>query len=182
MNNDSAQRRTTMNLRLFLIILLTSTLAVAAIAQPRRGMEPPMANRPIVKFMDDLNLTDSQKKEFEKFRDESSKQMIALRSKKATLGVELRELFRAESPDKGAIDKKLGEISQVESQMRQQRINHWFAVNKTLTPEQQKVWKKALAAGKVQQQRRAMMMNRGMRDGMRDDMRQRMRMHRPMPW
>ncbi|MBM4169521.1 MAG: periplasmic heavy metal sensor [Ignavibacteria bacterium] len=164
--------------RLFLLTLLACVISAATIAQPRRAMQPPMGGQRIMNFVNELNLTDAQMKEFQKLRDDSQKQMIALRAKKSTLGIELRELLRADAPDKGAVDKKLAEISQIDAQMRQQRINHWFAVNKTLTPDQQKVWKKALAAGKVRQQRGGMMMQRGMRDGMR----LRMRMHQPTPW
>jgi len=170
------------NTGLFLTLLLALAISATAFAQPRKGMHSPMEGQHMMKFMDDLNLSEAQQKDFQKLRDESSKQMIANRAKKATLGVELRELFRADSPNKGAIDKKLGEISQIESQMRQQRTDHWFAVNKILTPDQQKAWKKCLAEGPMMKQRRGMMMNREMRGGMRGGMQQRMQLHHPNPW
>ncbi len=56
-------------------------------------------------------------------------------------------------------------------------LNHWFNVNKLLTPEQQKVWKKTLGARMFE--RRGMQM-RGRMPGMHDEMDRPMERPRPM--
>jgi Spy/CpxP family protein refolding chaperone len=125
-----------------------------------------------------LNLTDDQRKEIEKMRLEMAKQSVAHQAKVKTARLELAELFKADSPDRAAIEKKVSEIAQMESQGRLLFINHWFSVNKLLNPDQQKIWKQMLGRAWMQHH-----MNR-MRDagpGMmpRDRMR-RMPMDRPM--
>lgn len=133
-----------MKTRLLFLSLLTLALLAATFSQPQRMMGQMMAEGPRIKFMQELNLTDAQKKDFEKLHFDNQKEMIDLRSKMAKSRLDLQQLMRADSPDKAAIDKKLGELSQIQLQMQQKKVNQWFAVNKLLTPDQQKVWKRAL--------------------------------------
>jgi Spy/CpxP family protein refolding chaperone len=93
---------------------------------------------------DKLELTDQQKPEFDKLRTEHLKKMIDQRAKVAVAEVDLRALFRAETPQKAAIEKKVKEIADLKTQAAVSRVDHWFAVQKILTPEQQKVWKQSL--------------------------------------
>lgn len=95
-------------------------------------------------MMERLKLTDEQKKEMEKMRFDMAKQAIDREAKVKTARVELAQLFRADNPDKGTIEKKINEISQFQAQGKLAHVNHWFAVNKLLTPEQQKIWKNML--------------------------------------
>jgi Spy/CpxP family protein refolding chaperone len=96
------------------------------------------------KFMEQLKLSDEQKKDFDKIHVDMEKQEITQKAKNETARVELRQLFKADNPDKSAIEKKMDEIAGLEVQMHMIKINSWFEVNKILTPEQQKTWKKAL--------------------------------------
>ncbi len=96
------------------------------------------------RFMEKLNLTDEQKKDVEKIHFDAEKQTIAQKAKVETAGIELRQLLKADAPDKSAIEKKINDIADLRVQMHMIKINSWFAINKLLTPDQQKVWKKVL--------------------------------------
>ena len=120
----------------------------------------PNEAKQIKKFMEKLNLTDEQKKDVEKIHFDAEKQTIAQKAKVETAGIELRQLLKADAPDKSAIEKKIGDIADLRVQIHMIKINSWFAVNKLLTPDQQKIWKKAL--GERQAFRRHEMMRHGM--------------------
>jgi Spy/CpxP family protein refolding chaperone len=119
----------------------------------------------IHKFMAKLNLTDEQKKDVEKIHFDAEKQTIAQKAKVETAHVELQQLLKADAPDKSAIEKKISDIANLKVQMHMIKINSWFAINKLLTPDQQKTWKKVLENGPALQRRTMMkqMRNRHMR-------------------
>ena len=163
------------------VILLISFLLIFPVSQlfsqglGRMG-DGPMTPR--MQLMEELKLTDGQKKEVEKLHFDMQKQMIAQRSKIATSRLELQHMLRADNPDKAVLEKKINEVSQLATQVHMMRLSQWFAVNKLLNADQQKVWKKALnmRAGMAERMR----MNRGMRGTMGRGMMQRERMHREM--
>jgi Spy/CpxP family protein refolding chaperone len=105
----------------------------------------PMEKKHIIKFMEKLNLTDEQKKDIENIHFTGEKQSIALKAKVETLHLELRQLLKADSPDKSAIEKKIREIADQKIQMHMTKLDSWFAINKLLNSDQQKEWKKVLA-------------------------------------
>ena len=109
-----------------------------AMAQPGPGMGGRMGP------MDELNLTDQQKKQVEQIHDEAMRQGIDRRAEIAKARVDLRQLVRADKPDQSAIEKKMKEIGTLRSAAQSHRLNTWFSVNKLLNTEQQKVWKKTL--------------------------------------
>jgi Spy/CpxP family protein refolding chaperone len=109
-----------------------------AIAQPESGMGGRMG------LMDDLSLTDQQKKQVEQIHDEAMRQGIDRKAEIAKARMDLRQLVRAEKPDQSAIEKKMKEIETLRSAALSHRLNAWFSVNKLLNVEQQKVWKKTL--------------------------------------
>jgi Spy/CpxP family protein refolding chaperone len=98
-------------------------------AQHRQGMT------------ENLNLTESQKKDVEKLNTDLAKRRVDQQAKVKTAGIELRALMKSDTPDKDAIEKKIGEIADLQGQNRILGVDHWFAVNKLLTPDQQKIWK-----------------------------------------
>jgi Spy/CpxP family protein refolding chaperone len=75
------------------------------------------------------------------------KQTIAQKAKLATARVELQQILKSDAPDKSVIEKKINEIADLGAQKHMIKINSWFAINKLLTPEQQKTWKKVLEKG-----------------------------------
>lgn len=95
-------------------------------------------------LMDELKLTDAQQEQFKKISFDVQKKQIELRSKLATARLELRRLMDADASDKTAIEKKFNEIAATQTAMKMNRYNGWLEKNKVLTPEQQKIWKKAL--------------------------------------
>ncbi|MFH0992328.1 MAG: periplasmic heavy metal sensor [bacterium] len=163
-------------------LIMGTTIAIAQ--QPQ--MQPPPKENQAADVMKKLKLTDDQRKEVEKLRVDQAKQGITHRGKRETANLDLQQLLRAESPDKAAIEKKVNEIAQLDAQGKLLKINHWFGVNKILTPDQQKVWKRKLAQnlalnkGQAQQQRvrRGLGMRMQGRQPMRPMMQQRMMMGR----
>jgi Spy/CpxP family protein refolding chaperone len=101
-----------------------------------------------------LHLSDEQKKSVESLRFDLRKKMVDQQAALKTSRLELAELFKAEQPSQAAIEKKMGEISQLQSQRRIMAVSHWFAVNKLLTPDQQIIWKKESARLLMQQKAR----------------------------
>jgi len=98
-------------------------------------------------FLASLNLTDAQKKDMARLKLENGKQAIELRAKAETSKLELRHLLMADSPDQASIGKKMAEAAKWEAELRMNKVDGWFAINKMLTPDQQKVGKQALRAG-----------------------------------
>ena len=153
-----------MKSRILLTILVLSLSALTVYAQGAGQGPGPMGpgrGMPLMRIMEELKLTDDQKKEVEKLHFDMQKQMIAQRSKIANARLEYQQLIKADNPDKAALEKKINEIAQLAGQTGTMMLNQWFAVNKLLTAEQQKTWKKALNVGGMMRER-----FRGMREGM----------------
>jgi Spy/CpxP family protein refolding chaperone len=120
-------------------------MTAAAFGQQMMQDAPgPMGGAMGQRLMQQLKLTDEQRKEVENLRMEMAKQAIAQQAKIKTARLELAGLFKADSPDRSAIEKKANEISDLQTQMRVARIDHWFSVNKVLNADQQKIWKRML--------------------------------------
>jgi Spy/CpxP family protein refolding chaperone len=117
------------------------------------------------KFIGKLSLTQEQKKDIDRIHFDMKKQTIELKASVATARLELQQLFKVDIPDKTVIEKKLNEIADLGVQLQMIKINSWFSVNKLLTVEQQKIWKKALEKGLALEQHK-MMMRRGNRNSM----------------
>ena len=98
------------------------------------------------KILGKLKLTDVQKKDVDKIVFDEAKQVIAQRAKVETARLELRQLFNEDNPDKNTIEKKIDEVANLSAQIHINLVDGWFAINKLLTPDQQKIWKHALAA------------------------------------
>ena len=96
------------------------------------------------RMVESLKLSDSQKKDFENLNTDFAKQRVEQQAKIKVAGIELHSLLQADAPDRSAIQKKVGEISDLQAQNRMLRVDHWFAINKILTPDQQKIWKDVL--------------------------------------
>ncbi len=150
------------------VIISTLSIFIFSLAwtQPMGGMHEGMPMRPIMKLMEELKLTDDQKKEVQKLHFELQKQMITQMAKIGGARVDLQQLLKADNPDRAAIEKKITEITQLAGQTGTMMLGQWFAVNKLLNPEQQKTWKKALDFGGMMRGGMGMMGGgRGMREG-----------------
>jgi Spy/CpxP family protein refolding chaperone len=118
--------------------LLVATLAFG------QGMERPGAAMRHGKMLEKLNLSDSQKKDVDKINTDFAKQRVDQQARIKTEAIDLRALLRADTPERTAIEKKINEISDLQAKNRMLRVDHWFAVNKVLNPDQQKIWKTML--------------------------------------
>ena len=119
-------------------------VAVLMVFSTQLYSQPDHGSKQIKKFIGKLNLTEAQKKDVEKIGFDMAKQMVAQKAKLATAKIDLRQLLKADTPDKSAIEKKISEMADIGVQLRMNKINSWFAINKLLTPDQQKIWKKVL--------------------------------------
>jgi hypothetical protein len=144
-----------MKLRIAFISLLSLVVIFAAFSNPPRHE----------KIIKELKLTDPQQEQFDKVKFDTQKKMIELKAKVETSKLELRRLMDAETIDKSLIEKKMNEIATNEVAIRMNHLNSWIELNKALTPEQQKIWKKALSFP-PEQMKHNMMMQREMRGQM----------------
>ena len=146
-----------MNSRFALSILAALLLSAQAAAQNRPQREMPG------RMMEQLNLTDDQQKQFDALASAFRKDMVDRRAEIAKARLELLDLLKAESPNQAQITDQLVKVGNLESTAKSGALGHWFAVNKILTPEQQKLWKKGLM--RMARQGMAERMRRGARSG-----------------
>jgi Spy/CpxP family protein refolding chaperone len=93
------------------------------------------------RMLEKLNLSDTQKRDVEKLNVEFAKQRVEQQAKIKIAAIELHTLMKSDSPDRGAIEKKINEMSNLQAQNRMLAVDHWFSINKLLSPDQQKVWR-----------------------------------------
>lgn len=122
---------------------LVCSLLVMTFAYSQR-MERPNSGPWNGRIIQKLKLTDTQKKDFTNLNTDFAKQRVEQQSKIKIATIDLQSLLKADTPDKSAIEKKINEIGGLQAQNRLLRVDHWFAVNKILNPDQQKVWKSML--------------------------------------
>lgn len=117
--------------------LMATLLLVSgvALAQPGRG-------NGWQSCLAQLKLTTEQQTQISKLRSQFQKEAVDIRASIAKARIDLRELFAAEKTDRALIEKKMREISDLTLTLKLKRLDHWEAINKVLTPEQQKEWKK----------------------------------------
>lgn len=85
-----------------------------------------------------LNLTDPQVDQLRQIAVESQKVAVKNRAEVEVREIELRELLRADQPDREAIMKKLDELSSLRGNLMKQRVEALLSARSVLTPEQQK--------------------------------------------
>jgi Spy/CpxP family protein refolding chaperone len=127
-----------------ILTLVVLPLFVASVALSQERPRRPEGAMVGPRLLERLNLNNDQKSQIEKLRAEFQKQQIAQRAKVQTARVELRQVLRAENPDKSAIEKKINEVAQLNAQLQTARVNHLLNVRKVLTPEQQKMIREAV--------------------------------------
>jgi len=162
---------------LFVSLIAISAVCVSVAASQENVPAPPPRMMGGQRLMAALNLTDEQRKEIDKLRVDMAKEAISQQAKLKTARLELAELFKAESPDKAMIEKKLSDVAQIESKSKLLFVNHWFSVNKLLNADQQKIWKRML--GRAWMQRRANRMGPAAPSPELRDRMQRFRQERP---
>ena len=168
------------NTLILFILLAFLALPLVVLAQPEKEIKIITKRGPAIEriemndhgenigmpIFDMLKLTDDQEKDLMKLRFDMQKKQTDARAKVQTAQIELKELFTADNPDRAAIEKKTKEIADLKTKLQLNRLDHWFAVNKILKPEQQKIWKKHIG-----KDRGMGMKDRGMRFGPKIKMR-----------
>jgi Spy/CpxP family protein refolding chaperone len=84
-----------------------------------------------------LGLTDEQSAKLRQIMVEGRKAAIKTRADMQVQNIELRELLRADQPNRDAVLSKVQEISDLRGQMMKQRVESLLAAKSVLTPEQQ---------------------------------------------
>lgn len=134
-----------MKSKMFVAILGVLVAAGAALAQqPARARMHPMMMKRGTMFFNQLKLTDQQKAEAQKIKLNIMQKQIDVRANIAHARIDYQELASAADPDQKALSAKLEDIAKLKGQLRTNMLDGWFAINKILTPEQQKTWKKVL--------------------------------------
>lgn len=109
---------------------------------PGRGPGLEMGSRMLAMLENDrvkaeLNLTDQQVTRLHQMAIEGEKASIKTQAEMRVRGLELRELLRADQPEREAVMKKVQEISDLRGQMMRQHVESLLAAKTVLTPEQQ---------------------------------------------
>ncbi len=140
---------------LAVLALAASTLAFAQQGTGQRVMVEKKVRGP-EKMEQMLNLTDEQEAKIEKLRGEMQRTMVQNRSKIQIARIDLRELMDADTPDRGAIEKKFKEISDIQIKQRMAMFDHHADIEKLLTPDQKKIWKEHRGEGRMEGRQRVM--------------------------
>ena len=85
----------------------------------------------------ELKLTDQQVTRLHQIALEGEKAGIKTQAEMRVRGLELRELLRADQPEREVVVKKVQEISDLRGQMMRQHVESLLAAKTVLTPEQQ---------------------------------------------
>jgi Spy/CpxP family protein refolding chaperone len=105
----------------------------------RGGMEGPrlMAMLENDRVKSALGLTDEQSSKLRQIVVEGRKSAIQTRADMQVRNIELRELLRADQPNRDAVLRKVQEVSELRGQMMRQRVESLLAAKSVLTAEQQ---------------------------------------------
>ena len=85
-----------------------------------------------------LGLTDDQVARLSQIKVETEKAAIKTKADIAVQRIELRELLKADNPDRDTVMKKVQEVSDLTGQLMQEHVQALLSAKTILTPEQQK--------------------------------------------
>ncbi len=136
------------SMRRYLAFLLAAVLILPAfsLAQPAQqtgNRRHPMQMRE--RMLGNLGLSDEQRGQIRKLALDHQKAQTEMTAKIQVARLDLRELFLADKPDRDAIAKQMGVVSDFQQKAKLSQLDHMFAVYKILTPEQQKKWREHMA-------------------------------------
>jgi len=150
--------------------LLTAAICImvtvgGAMAQSQGTPKNSMPGKHPSMMHNKLNLTDEQKASIQKIKFDLMQKQIDIRAKIAHARLDYEQLASADSPDENAIAAKIEEISNLQVESKKNLLDNWFSVNKILTPEQQKIWKKVLQHPMMARRRMMIRMRTNGRNG-----------------
>jgi Spy/CpxP family protein refolding chaperone len=163
-------------MRKLFFVLLVSAITLAGMRMLQAQPDPSRGKRQEIdrqKVFEKLELTDAQKKQLSEIRTAMQKNAVQLACKVSIARIDLRELLTSDEPDRGAIEKKLNDIGQLQTNKKLLRINHFLDMRKVLTPQQFKILKSTFhgirfdghkmrgTRSRMMNERRELMDNRG---------------------
>ncbi len=128
------------------LLVVAMSLLVAGgtvLAQPAARRGAMNWNRHPMLFAQ-LKLTDQQKAQAKQVWFDLAQKQIDVRAKLQHSRLDYRELASAQKPDQKALNARIQDMANLQAQLKQNKLDAWFSINKILTPEQQKVWQKVL--------------------------------------
>ena len=87
-----------------------------------------------------LGISPEQKQQIDQFREAAGKQVEPLQAQMETKFTELRQLWHADRPDRGAILRKHAELNAIRDKQQNIWIDFRLQVHSLLTPEQRAKW------------------------------------------
>lgn len=88
-----------------------------------------------------LDLTADQKVQIDKLRDKHQKSMIDYQAEMKKLSLDVKNLWKAEKPDKKQIESAIDKLGALKSKMQKEKLAHWFDVNNLLDDKQKESFK-----------------------------------------
>lgn len=121
--------------QIFIAVLFLSTIQVQA---QGRNFDGPRNSDTEYRGQDCRipDLSDEQEAQITELRNAHYAEVKDLRADLAILRAEKRKLMIADNPNAKAIDAKIDEMSEIQTQMQKKRVAHHLAVRNLLTPEQ----------------------------------------------
>lgn len=142
-------------------LMLAGGTVIAQPQTPRRAAW--MDHHPAL--LAQLKLTEQQKTQARDIWFNLQQKQIDVRAQLAHARLDYHELAAKTNPSQKSLNDKIQTMANLRAQLQQNKLDAWFAVNKILTAEQQKVWQKVLEHP-MMFERRAMMNRRGHGQGM----------------
>lgn len=133
---------------------------------PSRGQERRGGAEPLLRLLEsdrakkELGLSDDQVQRLHQVIVDTEKASVKTGADLAVRGIELRELLRADNPDRDAATRKVQEISNLRGELMKQRVEASLAARKVLSPEQQKKLRTFIEMRRSAASRRGGMMER----------------------
>lgn len=90
------------------------------------------------RFKTALSLTDQQTDRLRQIMVDAQKATVKAGAEIAVKRIELRELLRADKPDRDAVMRKVQEVASLRGEMMKQHVDALLAAKSVLTPEQQR--------------------------------------------
>ena len=86
--------------------------------------------------IEDLDLTEAQRKKLAEIRDTHAKTAINQRASVELAALDLRKLMRADKPDVGAVERQIDKIASLRAALAKNRVSGMLEARALLTPEQ----------------------------------------------
>jgi Spy/CpxP family protein refolding chaperone len=121
-------------------IVVTVVLVVGLIASSQ-ALAARKAHRPgkglgFLALSEELGLSDEQKSKIESIKYRSEKRAISKKAELETANLDLRELLKADAPDRTAIRNKVNEISKLRAELKMIHIDGMLDSKAVLSPQQ----------------------------------------------